>query len=62
MKLEKISFLHHSFNRQTNVIYSGESKWTNLGQQLFWNHFAYQYSFGLCEQVKLSRGHKILFW
>ena len=34
MKLEKVSFLHHSFNRQTNVMYSGESKWTNLGQQL----------------------------
>ena len=26
-----------------------------LGQQLFWNHFAYKYSFGLCEQVEMSR-------
>ena len=35
-----------SFYKQTNVIYSCKSKWTNLGQQLLWNHFAYEYSFG----------------
>ena len=33
------------FYRQTNVIYSCKSKWTNVGQ-----HFAYEYSFGSWEQ------------
>ena len=47
IKLEEIStyflFQIPSFYRQTKGIYSGESKWTNLGQQLLWNHFAYEY-------------------